>query len=327
MRSRLSPCLGLLLGLVGWMAGSQSLFAQLPQTRLTDLFPAGGQVGQTVEVKIVAGEDLEEVKQLLFNHPGITAVQKTVDANGQPQPVDLTFLVTIAATVPTGLYEAQAIGLWGMTNTRRFQVGGRPEIAEVEPNNESTQATPVPLNSIVNAKLEQGTDVDWYKFTGGKGQRIICELWAARLDSKMEGVIELFDATAHRRLSAVRPPRRGDTRMVFDLPGDGEYLLRVFDQTYRNGNDFCYRLELHAGPVVEFARPIAGLPGTTAKFSLFGFNLPGGQPTDFELHRLKLSRLDLDIPVPALDGALESGMFLPPSCSQRTSAWPMKRPR
>ena len=62
-------------------------FAQsvcLPAPRLLTTVPMGGQVGTTVEVTI-SGENLEELDELSFSHPGITAVPKLA-ADGTPRP-------------------------------------------------------------------------------------------------------------------------------------------------------------------------------------------------------------------------------------------------
>ena len=58
--------------------------AQLPSTRLSAVFPPGGQVGTTVDVTLTSGLELEEISKLLFNHPGIVATPKTQDVGGKP---------------------------------------------------------------------------------------------------------------------------------------------------------------------------------------------------------------------------------------------------
>ncbi|MBC7965654.1 MAG: hypothetical protein H7Z17_06970, partial [Fuerstia sp.] len=54
----------------------QQAFAQLPQTRITSVFPPGGQQGTTVDLTVGGGTDLDELDRMVFAHPGITAVQK-----------------------------------------------------------------------------------------------------------------------------------------------------------------------------------------------------------------------------------------------------------
>ena len=74
--------------------------AQLPQTKLFAISPMGGQAGQSFDLSLSSGTDLEEIGKLVFTHPGITAAPKMQDVNGKPQPVANVFTVAIAPTYP-----------------------------------------------------------------------------------------------------------------------------------------------------------------------------------------------------------------------------------
>lgn len=149
---------------------AQQAFSQLPQTRITSVFPPGGQQGMVVDLTIGGGTDLDELDQMVFAHPGITGAPK-LDANGNR--VANTFTVTVAADVPAGLYDVRVRGLFGISNPRMFRVDSLPEIAEVEPNNLLAQATPVAMESIVNARANGATDVDFYRVPVKAGQTLV----------------------------------------------------------------------------------------------------------------------------------------------------------
>jgi len=51
--------------------------AQLPQTRLYSLSPMGAQAGESVEVTVANGADLDELDQMVFSHSGISAKHKS----------------------------------------------------------------------------------------------------------------------------------------------------------------------------------------------------------------------------------------------------------
>lgn len=291
----LGPCRVVLCLVVLTVCYGAAAFAQLPHTRLYSVFPPGGQAGTTVPLTITGGEDLEEISQVRFNHPGIQARPKVLD--GQSQPVPNTFDVTIAADVPSGVYEVFAGGYWGWSNPRSFAIDVRKEIAETEPNNEATSATPAELGSIVNGRLEAGTDIDYFRIKATAGTRIVADCWALRIDSKLDAALELYDPRG-RKVAHTRAGRQSDATLVYDAPSDGEYLLKVNDQTFRNGQDYFYRIDLRTGPYVAFVLPPAGQAGTTGSFTAYGFNLPGGQPTDISLGRAKLERLNVSIPIP-----------------------------
>ena len=186
----LTPCLTVLVVLLA----NSSLLAQLPQARLKSIYPPAGQVGTSFELRLTSGDDLEEMDALHFTHPGITAKQRMQEVNGQPQPVDNLFDVTIAADVPPGVYEVHAAGLFGVTNPRRFAVSHRQVIQETEGNNSREQAQTVELNSSIIGKAEGGTDIDVFRFTAEQGQRVVLDCLAAQLDSQLMPTLIVRDA-------------------------------------------------------------------------------------------------------------------------------------
>jgi len=249
--------------------------AQLPQARLASFHPAGGQAGQPVEVT-VAGTDLDEATGLVFNHPGITAAPKTQMVDGKPQPIANVFAITIAGDVPPGVYDLRVKGLFGLSNPRTFTVVDRKSVAEIEPNNTPDKAASTELNTVIFARSDAASDVDWYKLTLPAGKRILVEARAGRVDSRMEPVVELYSGT--RRLLRRAQVGRSDVVLDFTAPAAGDYLLRVYDRVFAGSAEYGYQLKIHDGPRVEFALPASGVAGSTAEYTLYGSNLPGGQP-------------------------------------------------
>jgi len=147
-----------------------SAVAQLPQVRLQSLFPAGVKAGESIELTLNAGTDLDELDAMVFNHPGIQAKKK----DGTPN----VFVITSAGDVPPGVYEARVHGLYGIGNPRPFAVGLLKESNEVELNNTKEQATAVEIGSVINAQSAGGADIDFYKFTGKKGQLVTINVYA-----------------------------------------------------------------------------------------------------------------------------------------------------
>ncbi len=300
----------------GLLAAALSLaneaFAQLPQARLNAVFPTGGQRGTSVEVTLAGGVDLDEASYLYISHPGITAVQKTQVVDGKPQPVAGQFVVTIAADVPIGVYDIRARGEYGMSNPRTFVVGDRKEVLEVEPNNTPDKAMAVELNTVVNGRSDSGADIDWFKVSAKAGQRILAELKSKRLDSRMEGAIELYNA-AGRRLSHRRALGREEPLVDFIAPADGDYLLKVNDFLYGGNAEHFYRLSVHTGPHIDFVIPASGLANTTAEYTLYGRNFPGGQPSPFKAADGQLlEQLKVQIALPADPTLLDPADQAPP---------------
>ena len=282
--------------LSGW-AAAQSL----PVARLFSIFPPGARQGATLDATI-GGSDLEGVSKLHFSDPAITAVQKTQPPGlGQegPQPVPGQFTLTIAPEAKLGICEVRAIGKYGVSNPRAFVVSDRDELVEKESNNTAEQATEVPLGTVVNGQSNGGSDQDFYKFTAKAGQRVIIDCWAYRIDSRMDPSLVLYDA-AGKELDRDRDTNRRDPMLDFTVPADGDYFIEVHDFLYAGNSEYFYRLVIGTDAHLEFVFPPAGVPGSNDTYTLYGRNLPGGQPTELKSADGKLlESLEVQIAVPA----------------------------
>lgn len=305
---RVALWLVMLAGLL--TVSTSSATAQLPSTRLFALFPAGGQAGTTVDVTITSGQELEDIQRLVFDHPGINAAPKMQDVGGKQQPIPNQFVVSISGDVSPGNYEVRTIGFFGISNPRTFVVGSRKEINETEPNNTREQAFAVELNQTINGRINGATDLDWMKFAGKAGQRIIADCIARRLDSRLDGYLELYDANGRRLAEARNTLVSRDALLDVTLTSDGEYFLKIRDFVNAGGEDFPYRLNLTTGPFIDFVMPPAGTPGSNGQYTLYGRNLPGGQPANMTVHGRPLEKLTVSIPLPNQPDALEPKVLM-----------------
>ncbi len=271
-----------------WLATAN---AQLPQIRLTGIFPLGGQQGTTVDLTITAGTDLDEISELMFSDAGLTATAK-LNANGVA--VTNQFTVTIAPSVQPGLYDVRARGLFGISNPRIFRVDTIAEVQETEPNNAAEQALEIPLNSVVNARANAGADVDFFQLKAAANQTVVFRSEAAALDSLMQPVLELFDSNG-RRVAQARRRGQQDAVMLYTSPSDQTLLLKVRDAVYLGGNDYGYRICIDTRPLVDFMTPSVVQTGVESTVTLYGRYLPSGQPTEQLLHGTPLSKLEVSI--------------------------------
>lgn len=255
---------------------SPSALAQLPQTRITSIFPPGGQAGTTVDVAVGGGTDLDELAEMVLAHPGITATAK-LDGNGNP--VANTFAVTIAADVPAGLYDVRVRGLFGISNPRMFRVDTLPETAEIEPNNANAQATVVTMNTVVNGRANGATDVDFYRVAVQAGQTLVIRSEAEKIDSPMQPLLQLFNSEG-RRLANSRRIRTQEASVVYKAVHDEELILRVQDAVYGGGDQFVYRLAFDSRPLVDWVSPAFVSRGTPTNVMIYGRHLPDGQDSD-----------------------------------------------
>ncbi len=268
--------------------------ADLPSPRLDRLTPLGAAAGSSVEVEI-AGADLEEPSKLLFEHRGIATVHLK----------DRKFKVTVAADVPPGTYDAWVVGKYGISSPRLFAVSrGLAEIAEKRPNHEPAVAQVVPLNCVVNGQSDQGRD-NVFRFPVRKGQRIVVECFAQRLDSQLDGNLTLTDSEG--RLLASNGDYAGrDPLVEFIAPRDGDYFAALHDLSYRGGQPF--RLVITDQPHVENIVPRVVQAGKPTTVQVFGRNLgKGARPSEWKVNDLPLEVLSETITAP--EDVLQRGLY------------------
>lgn len=292
----------LLLGVTAsWLASASPAAAQLPVAQLFALSPMGGQQGTTVQTTITASANFEGVDRLLFSHPGITAAPKMADLKPfekTPEVVPLTFLVTIAADTPPGVYDMRAAGRFGISNPRSFVVGDRKEAPETPGNNTRATAQAIELESTVNGASD-GAAYDWYKIAAKQGQRLIVDCWAQRIDSRMDATLALYDPTG-RQVALDRDTNGRDPLLDYAIPADGEYLLQVYDFVYAGGPEYCYRLSVGTGPYIDLVVPPTGMPGARGEHVVYGRNLPGGVPApEAMVNGKQLDKVTVGIDFPA----------------------------
>ena len=287
----------------------RSFAADLPSARLDSIFPPGGQAGTEVDAA-VAGADLDDAKALHFSHSSITAT-----------PKEKRFIIRIAPDVPPGIYDVRVSGLLGISNPRAFVVGELPHLVESGANNNPEGAFELPLDVTISgaATAAQG---DWFKFTAKRGQRLLIDCAAPEIDSRMSPVLTVFDAGSRELATS----RRGGL-LDFTAPADGRYLLRLNDLTFAGTADYFYRLTLTTGPRIDYIFPPCGKPGTKARFTLFGRNLPGGTPANLAGHDGKpLDMLDVEIDLPTTADARADGLANPAAAALDGFTFRLKTP-
>lgn len=181
--------------------------------RPISVYPAGGQIGQAVDVKFLGDPsgDIAQKIQLpaqFSEHYGVFAEQ-----NGQIAP-----------------------------SANEFRLFEHGNALEVEPNNELAQATPVALPNAFNGILEAPGDVDHFRFAAKKGEVYEVECYGRRIRSPIDPVMLLMNAQG-AGITSNDDSRGPDSYFRFSVPADGEYVLQIKDHLGRGGKDFVYRVE------------------------------------------------------------------------------------
>lgn len=236
-----------------------------PSPRLNSVFPCGGMAGTIFEVT-VRGSDLDDATALRFSHKGIGAELITEKAPPKKDAkvtagTAAKFKVTIGKDVPQGAHEVRVVGRWGVSNPRAFIVGTRTEASEAEPNSDVPQAQDVAVGSVVNGVIDAQTDVDYFRFSGKAGQRILIHCAASSIDSRARPLVECFSSDGCNRIGMNNNHEGNDALCDVKLPVDGVYYVRVSEFAYTaGGSDYFYRLTVGMETWLEPVFPPAVQP-------------------------------------------------------------------
>jgi len=195
-----------------------------------------------------------------------------------------TFSLEVAPETAIGVYVVRVQTEDGLSNPFLFAVGQVGQVSEVEDNSRFEAAQTVPSPCVVEGQ-SAGNDVDYFKFAGKKGQKIVVDAQCARIGSGVDPTIRL--TTASRRFVASADDTPGlltDARLTAVLPSDGDYVVELSDSRYQGGGRPIYRLLIGELPIAEDVYPLGGRRGEAVGFELRGGTI--GEP------RLGVVKLD-----------------------------------
>ena len=211
------------------------------------------------------------------------------------------FIVNIAGNVPVGIYEIRVIDKIGASNARRFVVGNLAEFVETEENGLIENAQEVQQPTTINGQLETG-NFDSFRFAAKKGQHLLLDCVAERLDARGDATMTLLSAQG-KVLATSHNSAGHDPVISFQVRADGDYIVRLHELTYGSQKDTPlspYRLTISDAAWIDYIDPPVGQRGKSSKFTLYGRNL-GGKPTDQRVDGVALEALEVNIALPAVD--------------------------
>jgi hypothetical protein len=214
--------------------------------RIRDVGAHGGQ-NYVYRLTLTADAVLDRVYPLGGRRGGKVAL----NLYGQGVPASAVEVALPADAPAAFAYRYSALGR--PSNPVLLDVDDLPEHLEAEPNDTPQRAQVVALPAVVNGRIDQAGDVDFWGFTARKGEALAFELRAARLGSPLHGVLAVTDAASKVLATAEAPGPHTDPTLTFTAPADGAYRVRVSDRfRVRGGPAFAYRLRLSPPPAADF---------------------------------------------------------------------------
>lgn len=263
------------------------------------VYPAGGQIGTSIVVKI-GGEYIYGAMEARVSGAGVgVQVVDSRDPLEGKEPGNkkqkrknqtvldevVTLKVSLAADAEPGDRDIRLLTPDGLSNPLVFQVGQLPEVNEAEPNDKKSTAFALPaaLPVLVNGQIMSG-DVDSFTFPARKGQHLVFEAAArALIPYVADAVPGWFQATLamydeqDREIAFADDYRfNPDPVLLCEVPADGSYRLAIRDSIYRGRADFVYRIRIGELPFITNIMPLGAQSGKNpVSVAVSGRNLPG----------------------------------------------------
>ncbi len=207
------------------------------QPFITQVFPLGGKEG-TETIASVSGWNLPNNKLRLDTKTGRGNIRKTALDDGDK-----------------------------ISNSITYAVDNSNECKESESNDTLKEAQKIILPMIINGRIDKGADVDIFRFKGHKSDKIVAEVLARRLNSPLDSLLRLTDATG--KVLALNDDyvlkdsylykdmmglvtHHADSYLSAELPGDGTYYIHLSDSQQHGGKAYAYRLRI-SEPQPDFA--------------------------------------------------------------------------
>jgi hypothetical protein len=252
---------------------SSSLQANPPTANY--IFPAGGQRGTTVDVR-VGGLFLYDKCEFDLSAPGVKATPHLTRAKrlwfdgpvlplpeSQQQedyPADMQGSVTLAKDAPVGAYRARVATAQGGAGGLVFVVGDLPEVVEKEIDGDAIPQ-PIKLPVTANGRIFPRENIDLWEFDGEAGKTVTAFVHAQSLNSPLIPQLDILDANGKVVAEQMLHPCVGtDGSVKFTPKVAGKYRVRITDARTLGGQAYVYRLTVTTTDVPAFHFPIKVKP-------------------------------------------------------------------
>jgi len=187
--------------------------------------------------------------------------------------LDMAELLPLPADAGPGVHWLAASKDEFVSNRVPFALDTLPDGFDREPNNDASSAQKVQLPIILNGRMDRANDEDVFQVAGRAGDTIVAEVTARRLDSPLDSLLRVTDASGkvlafnddHEDAGAGTNTHHADSYLMVTLPADGPYFVHLTDTARMGGDEYAYRLRISA-PQPDFALRV--VPSSVAAASL-----------------------------------------------------------
>jgi hypothetical protein len=211
------------------------------------------------------------------------------------------------SATPAATDSTHEISLINGANRLTVPVNSAPEILETEPNNNTESAQAITLPVTVNAVLQDRGDIDVYRFTAKKGQKVQIEVAAATLGFATDAVLSVSNDKGKLIKTVDDAGGTRDPSYLFTATADGDYLVTISERAGRGNSELIYRL------VFREQKPDLQLTVKTSEFAV-----KHGESIEIPVTLRKIDGFAEEIEVTAVD--------LPKGVTVEAQKLPVKSP-
>jgi len=282
-----------LLVVFAGLISPQVSFAKVGFRQLTTIHPVAVQRGTERTVRLRSNFSLDNTYATFFDRPGITmkfTETKPIKAPRRGRAsvgTPFSFHVTVPDDQPTGVYELRVATRQAVSSISHLLVTDFPVVEETKSGNNTPQsAQPVSLPSAICGVCERDEDVDCFRFSGVRGQRITAQVYAQRVTECIHIMLVKHPIYHMNSILTLLGPSGqvvvendnfygGDSFLHCELPETGEYVVRIRDVRYAGSEKFSYCVELSDRPFLKAMFPMALQAGTSVEAQPIGYGFDG----------------------------------------------------
>ena len=246
------------------------------EPEITSIFPLGGQSGTVAEM-VIRGKTLDGTYAVWFDTEGLKARVEGIEEtefkefefrtrSWETRPGHRVLVrLEIDGSTEAGTYSLRVVSRRGVSNKLPFRVTSDPVLAETEAFHQSpSEAQQVRFPVVVNGKLSQKGELDYYGFEVADGQELTFEVIS---HLGIEPQLTLYELTGSwldpdhatelafhlgrlgtpdplfQRVKTQIPPYE-KPRLTYQFPQEGRYLVQVGAFLSKGGPDCPYQLRI-----------------------------------------------------------------------------------
>jgi hypothetical protein len=273
--------------------------AKIGFRQLTSMHPVAVQRGTKSTVRLRSNFTLDNTYVTFFDKPGIKMTFAETEPIEAPRKgrasvgTPFRFNVEVPDSQPTGVYELRVATRQAVSSISHLLVTDFPVTIETSSNNDSPDAAQsVSLPAAVCGVCERSEDVDCFRFSGEKGQRLTMQVYAQRVTERIH-IMLVKNPVYHMDsiITLIGPSGQivgqndnffgADSLLQCVLPETGEYVVKIRDVRYAGSEKYSYCLEISARPFVSGVFPLAVQQGASLDVELIGFELQDSHSLTF----------------------------------------------